>query len=172
MTGKTLLVVVDMQNDFISGTLGTSEAQAIVPRVKARVEQQLAEGQEVVFTQDTHYENYMDTLEGKKLPVMHCQKGTEGWKLEDSLAAFPGKRFEKTAFGSVELARYVQTEEFDRIELLGLCTDICVIANALLMKTVLPGTPIFVRADCCAGVTPESHENALKAMQMCQVEII
>lgn len=172
MTGKTLLVVVDMQNDFINGTLGTPEAQAIVPRVKARAEKQLADGQELVFTQDTHYENYMDTLEGRKLPVMHCQKGTEGWKLEASLAELSGKRVEKSAFGSTELARYVQTEEFDQIELLGLCTDICVIANALLLKTVLPGTPILVRADCCAGVTPESHENALRAMQMCQIEVI
>lgn len=166
------MVVVDMQNDFIDGTLGTPQAQAIVPNVRARVQQQLAEGQEIVFTQDTHYENYMDTLEGRKLPVMHCQKGSEGWKLEASLEGISGKRFEKTTFGSVELARYVQTEEFDSIELIGLCTDICVIANAMLLKTVLSGTPILVRADCCAGVTPESHENALKAMQMCQIEVI
>lgn len=172
MTGKKLLIVVDMQNDFIDGSLGTPEAQAIVPAVRKRVEEYLADGQEIVFTLDTHYENYMDTLEGKKLPVLHCQKESEGWKLSASLAEFPGKRFEKPGFGSVELARYVQEKEYDSIELLGLCTDICVISNAMLMKAVLPGTPIAVKADCCAGVTPESHENALKAMQMCQIDVI
>lgn len=172
MTGKKLLIVVDMQNDFIDGSLGTPEAQAIVPGVKKRIEEYLAEGQDVVFTLDTHYENYMETLEGKNLPVMHCQKGSDGWKLASSLAEFPGQRFEKPTFGSVELARYVQRKEYDSIELLGLCTDICVISNAMLMKAVLPGTPVSVNAACSAGVTPESHENALKAMKMCQIEII
>lgn len=172
MTGKKLLIVVDMQNDFIDGSLGTPEAQAIVPGVKKRIEEYLAEGQDVVFTLDTHYENYMETLEGKNLPMMHCQKGSDGWKLAPSLAEFPGQRFEKPTFGSVELARYVQRKEYDSIELLGLCTDICVISNAMLMKAVLPGTPVSVNAACSAGVTPESHENALKAMKMCQIEII
>lgn len=172
MTGKRLLIVVDMQNDFIDGSLGTAEAQAIVPWVKKRIEEYLAEEQDVVFTLDTHYENYMETLEGKSLPVLHCLKGTDGWKLAPSLADFPGKRFEKPTFGSVELARYVQTKEYDSIELLGLCTDICVISNAMLMKAVLPGTPVSVNAACSAGVTPESHENALKAMKMCQIEVI
>ena len=172
MNEKKLLVVVDMQKDFIDGSLGTPEAQAIVPAVKKRIEEFVAEGQDVVFTLDTHYENYPETLEGKNLPVMHCLKGSDGWQLAEELQNFPGKRFEKPTFGSVELARYVQEREYDRIELLGLCTDICVISNALLMKTVLPGTPVAVNAGCCAGVTPESHENALRSMKMCQVEIV
>lgn len=172
MENRKLLVVVDMQKDFIDGSLGTPEAQAIVPAVKKRIEEYVAEGQDVVFTLDTHYENYMETLEGKNLPVMHCQKGSEGWQLAEGLENYPGKRFEKPTFGCVELARYVQAVEYERIELLGLCTDICVIANALLLKSVLPGTPIAVNEACCAGVTPESHENALKAMKMCQVEIV
>lgn len=172
MTGKRLLIVVDMQNDFIDGSLGTPEAQAIVPAVKARIKEYLAEEQDVVFTLDTHYENYMETLEGKNLPVLHCQKGTQGWELSPELAGYPGKRFEKPTFGSMELAGYLKEKEYDSIELLGLCTDICVISNAMLAKAVLPGTPVSVNAACCAGVTPESHENALKAMGMCQIEII
>ena len=172
MENRKLLVVVDMQKDFIDGSLGTPEAQAIVPSVKKRIEEYVAEGQDVVFTLDTHYENYMETLEGKNLPVFHCLKGSEGWQLAPELQNFPGKRFEKPTFGSVDLARYVQDREYERIELLGLCTDICVITNAMLLKTVLPGTPIAVNEACCAGVTPESHANALKAMKMCQVEIV
>lgn len=172
MTGKKLLIVVDMQNDFIDGSLGTPEAQAIVPAVKKRIEEYLAEEQDVVFTLDTHYENYMETLEGKNLPVPHCQKGTKGWELSPELSGYPGKRFEKSTFGSMELVGYLKEKEYDSIELLGLCTDICVISNAMLVKAVLPGTPVSVNAACSAGVTPESHENALKAMGMCQIEII
>lgn len=165
------MVVVDMQNDFIDGSLGTGEAQAVVPAVKAKIEAYRSDGQDVVFTVDTHYDNYLETLEGKNLPVKHCMKQTKGWELSPELNGFEGKRFEKSTFGSVDLARYVQEEEYDAVELVGLCTDICVITNALLLKTALPGTPISVDSACCAGVTPESHENALRAMKMCQVEI-
>lgn len=168
---KKLLVVVDMQNDFINGSLGTKEAEGIVSAVKAKIEQYEAEGEDVVFTMDTHYDNYMETPEGRKLPVQHCIQGTEGWKLSPELAGFQGKRFEKPTFGSVELARFVVNKDYQSIELVGLCTDICVISNALLLKTVLPGTDISVDTACCAGVTPESHRNAIEAMRMCQIDI-
>ena len=169
---KKLLVVIDMQNDFVDGSLGTEEAMKIVPEVQARIEQHKSEGQEVVFTMDTHYDNYLETLEGKNLPVEHCKKETEGWQLCSPLSGYEGKRFEKPTFGSVELAAYARDKDYDSIELVGLCTDICVISNALLLKAVLPGTPIRVRAAFCAGVTPESHRNALEAMKMCQIEVI
>lgn len=169
---KKLLVVVDMQNDFINGSLGTEEAGGIVPFVKDRVEEYTRERQEIVFTMDTHYDNYLETPEGKKLPVKHCIKGTEGWNLCPQLAGYEGRRFEKVTFGCMELAEYVRNREYISIELVGLCTDICVISNALLLKAVLPGTPISVRASCCAGVTPESHRNALQAMEMCQIDIL
>lgn len=160
-----------MQNDFINGSLGTKEAEGIVPAVKAKIEQYEAEGEDVVFTMDTHYDNYMETPEGRKLPVQHCIQGTEGWKLSPELAGFKGKRFEKPTFGSVELARFVGNKDYQSIELVGLCTDICVISNALLLKTVRPGTDISVDTACCAGVTPESHRNAIEAMRMCQIDI-
>ena len=169
---KKLLVVIDMQNDFVDGSLGTEEAMKIVPEVQARIEQHKSEGQEVVFTMDTHYDNYLETLEGKNLPVEHCKKETEGWQLCSPLSGYEGKRFEKPTFGSVELAAYARDKDYDSIELVGLCTDICVISNALLLKAVLPGTPIRVRASCCAGETPQSHRNALEAMKMCQIEVI
>lgn len=167
-----LLIVVDMQNDFIDGSLGTEEARGIVPRVAARVSEYLADGGEVIFTLDTHGDDYPDTLEGKKLPVKHCLKGSRGWELCSELAEIEGKRFEKDTFGSRECAEYVQKGNYSRIELVGLCTDICVISNAMLLKAFVPQTPVQVNAACCAGVTPESHQNALKAMEMCQIEII
>lgn len=168
---KKLLAVIDMQNDFVDGSLGTEEAQAIVPGVKALIEQYRDEGQEVVFTLDTHDGGYLDTLEGKNLPVAHCIKGTKGWELCSQLNEYEGKRFEKPTFGCIGLAEYVKEGDYGSVELVGLCTDICVISNALLIKAAVPNTPVSVRAGCCAGVTPESHENALKAMSMCQVRI-
>lgn len=168
---KKLLAVIDMQNDFVDGSLGTEEAQAIVPGVKALIEQYRDEGQEVVFTLDTHDGGYLDTLEGKNLPVAHCIKGTKGWELCSQLNEYEGKRFEKPTFGCIGLAEYVKEGDYESVELVGLCTDICVISNALLIKAAVPNTPVSVRAGCCAGVTPESHENALKAMSMCQVRI-
>lgn len=169
---KRLLVVVDMQKDFIDGSLGTREALAIVPRVKGKIEEYLAADNDVVFTLDTHEKNYLDTQEGKKLPVLHCIRGSEGWELHSSLKEFNGKRFEKSTFGSDKLSAYIKGKEYESIELVGLCTDICVISNALLLKAFAPETPIRVDSSCCAGVTPESHENALNAMKVCHIEII
>lgn len=169
---KKLLVVVDMQNDFVDGSLGTKEAEAIVLAVKEKIETYKARGDEVVFTMDTHHDNYLETLEGKSLPVKHCIEGSGGWELCPALEGFEGRRFEKPTFGSVLLAHYAEEGEYEGVELVGLCTDICVISNALILKAVLPGTPVRVDSACCAGVTPESHENAIKAMKMCQIEII
>lgn len=169
---KKLLIVVDMQKDFIDGTLGTKEAEAIVPNVKKKIEEYEAAGDEVAFTLDTHETAYLDTQEGKNLPVIHCIKGTEGWELAPSLKEFQGKQFEKNTFGSADLGEYVKGREYESIELIGLCTDICVISNALLIKAFLPETPILVDSSCCAGVTPESHGNALDAMKMCQIKVV
>lgn len=168
---KRLLVVVDMQNDFIDGSLGTKEAKKIVPGVVAKVKEYLNAGDEVVFTLDTHGEDYLDTQEGKKLPVKHCLKGTKGWELCPELAGTEGKRFEKDTFGSRNCAEYVAEGDYSTVELVGLCTDICVISNALLIKAFTPRTPVQVSPSCCAGVTPQSHQNALNAMAVCQIEI-
>lgn len=168
---KKLLVVVDMQKDFIDGSLGTKEAQEIVSAVAEKIEAYQAAGDEVVFTYDTHEENYLDTQEGKKLPVVHCIKGTPGWELDQALQKYEGKRFEKPTFGSRSLAEWASFQEFEEVELVGLCTDICVISNALLLKAYMPEMPVAVDASCCAGVTPASHNNALEAMKMCQIEI-
>lgn len=167
-----LLIVVDMQNDFIDGSLGTPQARQIVPAVAEKVRSYQEAGDQVVFTMDTHFENYMGTLEGKHLPVFHCVKGTPGWELCSQLEQFQGERFEKMTFGSRELAEYIAKREYDSIELAGLCTDICVISNALMIKAFVPGVPIQVDPRCCAGVTPQSHENALNAMKMCQIDIL
>lgn len=169
---KRLLIVVDMQKDFIDGSLGTMEAVSIVPNVKRKIEEYQAAGDEVIFTLDTHRENYLDSQEGKKLPVVHCVKETAGWELDDSLKDIQGKRFEKSTFGSVSLGEYVKEKEYKSIELVGLCTDICVISNALLVKAFLPETPVLVDSSCCAGVTVKSHENALEAMKMCQIQVL
>lgn len=166
-----LLVVVDMQKDFIDGALGTKEAQAIVPDVKEEIEN--FDG-DVVFTFDTHSSIYLQTQEGKNLPVEHCIKGTDGWMLDKAIEPLSaGKKcFEKPTFGSVELAEYVVRGNYKDVTLIGLCTDICVISNAMLIKAFLPEVKVSVKASCCAGVTPESHENALSAMKMCQINII
>ena len=167
---KKLLVVVDMQKDFIDGALGTTEAQEIVEKVKEKIENFNGD---VVFTLDTHAEIYLDTQEGKNLPVKHCIKGTAGWELDENLKELAqGRRiFEKPTFGSVELAEYVASKDYTEVELIGLCTDICVISNAMLIKAFLPEVKVAVDAVCCAGVTPKSHNNALSAMAMCQIEI-
>ena len=169
---KRLLIEVDMQKDIIDGSLGSPEAVAIVPKVKRKIEEYRAAGDEVIFTLDTHEENYLDTHEGKKLPVAHCIRGTAGWELDDSLKEFQGTSFEKNTFGSAVLGEYVKEREYESIELVGLCTDICVISNALLVKAFLPETPVIVDSSCCAGVTEKSHENALEAMRVCQIEIL
>ena len=167
-----ILIVVDMQKDFIDGALGTPEAVAIVPAVKALIEG--FEGS-VYFTRDTHFENYMQTEEGKHLPVPHCIKDTEGWQIHPALDALRKTApIDKVTFGSKELISLLaeQKEEIESITLCGLCTDICVISNALLIKAYYPEIPLYVVSSACAGVTPESHKNALAAMSMCQIGII
>ncbi len=169
---KKLLVVVDMQNDFIGGALGTQEAQNILPAVRARIADARKEGEEVAFTRDTHGEEYLSTQEGKNLPVPHCIAGTAGHEIAAGLCLAGERVFDKPAFGSIELAAYVKEGGFAAVELVGVCTDICVISNALLIKAFCPEAEVCVRAGCCAGVTPQSHQTALAAMRACQVKIL
>ena len=166
-----LLIVVDMQNDFIDGALGSPEALAIVPYVKEQIE--CFDGK-VFFTRDTHFENYMATQEGKNLPVPHCIQGTKGWEIRSELDALrKTDAIDKITFGSTQLIRVIEQEaEVESITFLGLCTDICVISNAMTVKAFFPEIPLAVDAKGCAGVTPESHRNALNAMKMCQIEIL
>ncbi len=168
---KNLLAVIDMQNDFVDGALGTPEAVAIVPAVEKLVREKLSDGWDVVFTRDTHFENYLDTSEGKKLPVKHCLKGTDGWQIVPSLLPFAQKVFDKNTFGSFELADYVSKNDFSSVLLAGVCTDICVISNAIIIKAKCPETKVSVKVNCCAGVSPASHLNAVSAMKMCQIDI-
>lgn len=167
------LIVVDMQKDFIDGALGTKEAEVIVPAVAARIQAARRDGEAILFTRDTHSKDYLNTQEGKNLPVAHCIYGTDGWQIDARLEVGDAAVIDKPAFGSLELAaRVAAIPELESVELIGLCTDICVISNAIILKARLPETPVFVRADCCAGVTPASHENALNAMKMCQIGIL
>ena len=165
---KKTLIVVDMQNDFIDMALGTAEAVAIVPAVTAKIESYVNLGDEVIFTRDTHEENYLSTPEGKKLPVPHCIKGTKGWQIADGLYVEGCKIIDKPNFGWP----HWDEERFEAVELVGLCTDICVVSNALIIKAMHPDAAVTVDSRCCAGVTPESHEAALKTMQMCQIDVI
>lgn len=166
------LIVVDMQKDFVDGALGTREAVAIVPAVVERIKAAKENGERVIFTRDTHQENYLETQEGRNLPVKHCIQGTDGWRFIPEVNDYVDLAFNKPTFGSPALGRYLAEQgDADQVTLIGLCTDICVISNALLVKAFLPEVPVIVEADCCAGVTPESHENALKAMQSCQIII-
>jgi len=167
-----LLIVVDMQNDFITGTLGSTQAQAVLSNVKTKIERYRQNGDNILFTRDTHQDNYLATQEGKYLPVAHCIEGTKGHLIADVLDTDGCEIFNKPAFGSLKLADKVAKGNYDEIELCGLCTDICVVSNALILKAQLPETTITVDARCCAGVTDESHEAALLTMQMCQVNII
>ena len=172
---KRFLIVVDMQKDFVDGALGTKEAEAIVPAVVKKI---AGFDGEIFATFDTHFENYMQTVEGKKLPVPHCIKGTDGWLLNDEVAAALGKKgftaVEKNTFGSVDLPGLIEKaadgEDF-AMEVIGLCTDICVVSNALLLKASFPEAPIAVDAACCAGVTPQAHEAALATMKSCQIDV-
>ena len=168
---KKILVVVDMQNDFIDGALGTPEAVAIVPYVKEKIES--FDG-EVLFTRDTHAENYMDTQEGRNLPVPHCIKGTAGWEIRAELDALRRtEAIDKLTFGSRDLVDVIAREgEIESITFVGLCTDICVISNAMVVKAFYPEIPLIVDARGCAGVTPESHARALEAMKTCQIKVV
>ena len=174
ITMRKILVVIDMQNDFVDGSLGTAEAEAIVENVKQKIRTYAPE--DVFATMDTHSEDYMNTQEGENLPVMHCIKGTEGWEIRSDIAALmPEARiYEKPTFGSTRLAADladIAREEEIQIELIGLCTDICVVSNALLLKATMPEVEISVDASCCAGVTPEKHLAALETMRSCQIQV-
>lgn len=163
------LIVIDMQNDFIDGALGTKEAQAIVPNVKKKIEKYKARGDEIIFTRDTHLVNYLETNEGKHLPVEHCIRGTYGWLISDEFDNGVGyPTIDKYTFGFDGWIHY----DFKEVELVGLCTDICVVSNALILKAMFPEINITVDASCCAGVTPESHKAALTTMKMCQINVI
>jgi nicotinamidase-related amidase len=179
-----ILIVVDMQNDFVNGCLGTPEAREIVPAVVDKVKNW--DGA-VLFTRDTHFDNYLETQEGKNLPVLHCIQGTHGWDIIDELKPFvtEDNTFDKPTFGSTRLMEYFNLEtdciwsynsdfgglDIESITLIGVCTDICVISNAMLLKAEMPEVPIIVDAYCCAGVTPISHTTALNAMRACQIRI-
>ena len=168
-----LLIVIDMQNDFIDKALGTKEAQAIVPNVALKIEKYRKEGNPVVFTRDTHQNNYLQTQEGKNLPVVHCIEGTYGWQITDKLDTKDSPIFNKPSFGSLELAEYTASlKNLEEIELVGLCTGICVISNAFILKAKLPEVKITVDSSCCACISPESHQTALNAMKLCQINVI
>ena len=172
---RKLLIVIDMQNDFIDAALGTKEAAAIVGPVKDKIRTYPAA--DVFATMDTHGENYMDTQEGRYLPVPHCIRGSEGWEIRPEIREVlkGAKIFEKPTFGSMELASYLKDlseKEPVELELIGLCTDICVVSNALLLKAAMPEVRISVDAACCAGVTPEKHAAALETMRSCQIQVI
>ena len=174
---KKVLVVVDMQNDFVDGALGTKEAIAIVPNVVKKIRE--FDGDEIFVTYDTHYDNYMNTLEGQKLPVPHCIDGSYGHELNAEVkAALAGRQYKdviKAGFGSFSISRGLKDrypgEEIE-VEMVGLCTDVCVVSNALIMRAGYPNARITVDASCCAGVTPETHEAALTTMRCCQIDVI
>lgn len=170
---RDVLLVVDMQNDFIDGALGTKEAVSIVPNVKKKIEEFNGI---VLFTRDTHFENYLETQEGKNLPVEHCIKGSKGWEIREELEQLrKTEAIDKVTFGSSELGMILrklnEEEAIGSITVIGLCTDICVISNVMIAKAFLPEVPIIVDAKCCAGVSVETHENALSAMEVCQVKV-
>ena len=164
---KKTLIVVDMQNDFINMALGTKEAEKIVPFVLAKIEEYKNNGDEIIYTRDTHEENYLETNEGQHLPVPHCIKGTKGWEIADGLYVDGSRVINKPNFGWKDWSK----ETFEEVELIGLCTDICVVSNALIIKAAFPEIKVSVDSVCCAGVTPESHEAALTTMRMCQIEV-
>lgn len=172
---KKLLIVVDVQNDFVDGALGTTEAQAIIPNVVSKIKNWDGD---IFCTQDTHREDYLSTREGRNLPIVHCIEGTNGHKINEDvfaeLCTYPRHlvAFNKYTFGSTALPEIIRPLGYDYIELVGLCTDICVVSNAMILKAHFPDIDIAVDASCCAGVTPESHNAALTTMRMCQISIM
>ena len=175
---KKIFIVVDMQKDFISGSLGSTDAQGIVDKVAEKIEEERKNGSEIIFTLDTHYENYPETLEGKKLPVSHCVENTDGWKLDEKLQPLVKDEKElviKPTFGSVHLAEDILKNKVDsdtEIELCGLCTDICVVSNALLLRAFFPNTRISVNSELCRGTSMENHNAALTTMKCCHIDVI
>lgn len=164
---RKTLIVIDMQKDFIDGSLGTKEAVFIVDKVKEKIKQYKENGDQIIYTRDTHPENYLETREGKYLPVVHCVKESEGWLIPEELRVEGCEVIDKPSFGYTGWEKY----NFEEIEIIGLCTDICVVSNALILKALYPEIKITVDASCCAGVTQESHKAALLTMKMCQIEI-
>lgn len=164
------LIVVDMQNDFITGSLGSNLATAIVPNVVEKVKNY--DGK-IIFTRDTHFDDYLQTQEGTKLPVIHCIKDTDGWQICDELKPYVNKTVDKVTFGSVDLPQIIKSygEKIEEIELCGLCTDICVISNAMILKAAFTEVKVIIDSKCCAGVTAESHNTALEAMKAVQIEV-
>lgn len=165
---KKTLIVVDMQNDFIDMALGTEEAVAIVPKVRAKIDEYQKNGDEIIFTRDTHGDDYLETPEGKKLPVPHCIKGSKGWEIADGLYVEGCRIIDKPNFGWPHWSR----EELECVEIIGLCTDICVVSNALIIKACFPNASVSVDAKCCAGVTVDTHNAALATMKMCQIDVV
>lgn len=165
---KKTLIVIDMQKDFIDGALGTKEAVAIVENVKKKIAEYQENGDEIIFTRDTHQKDYLNTNEGRYLPVEHCIEGTEGWQIQQGLEVPEAIYINKPTFGYLNWKEY----NLEEVEIIGLCTDICVVSNALIIKATYPEIKVTVDAGCCAGVTPESHTAALTTMKMCQVEVI
>lgn len=174
MKANKILIVVDMQRDFIDMALGTKEAQTIVDNVAAKVAEARAKGDKIIFTRDTHFDDYMETEEGRNIPVPHCIKGTVGWQIDERVgAAETDEIIDKVTFGAADLGLVLKEHLLiGEIELAGLCTDICVLSNAVLAKAAVPNVPLIVDAACCAGVTPKSHDTALEAMKAVQVKII
>ncbi|SHH42980.1 Nicotinamidase-related amidase [Butyrivibrio fibrisolvens DSM 3071] len=180
MGGKKIVVIVDMQNDFIDGALGSKEAPQIVEGCVKKVAKAYEDGDQVIFTRDTHYDDtYMNSEEGKNLPVVHCIEDSYGWNIASAFGNYTSNsvRLNKETFGSVQLGQRIaemcaRDKSIESVELCGLCTDICVISNALLIKAFNPNLPIYVDAACSAGVTPESHDTAIKAMEACQIHIL
>lgn len=167
------LIVIDMQNDFITGSLGTKEAEKIVPRVAKKITEYKKGENPVIFTRDTHHENYLETQEGKNLPVIHCIAGSDGWLISKELDSSGAKIFDKGTFGSLELSDYVSgLEGLSEVEIVGVCTGICVISNALILKAKAPEIKITVDSSCCACVNAETHKTALNAMRLCQINVI
>ena len=169
---STVLIVIDMQNDFIEGSLGTPEAVAITPRVFHKVEEYRMRGDRIIFTRDTHFLDYPNTLEGKHLPIPHCIAATKGWKITPGLFhEHTDDVIQKHSFGYSRWGEF-DFSNIDEIELVGLCTDICVVSNALILKATYPETEIYVDASCCAGTTPDNHKAALQVMKSCQINVI
>lgn len=165
------LIVVDMQKDFVDGALGTAEAVAILPRVREKIANYRAAGGRILFTRDTHQANYLSTTEGKHLPVEHCIEGTDGWQIYEGLADAEAYIINKPTFGYLNWTEHIMGDEELSIELIGLCTDICVVSNALILKALFPDAEILVDSSACAGVTPATHEAALATMRMCQIDV-
>lgn len=170
---RKTLVVIDMQHDFIDGALGTAEAVAIVPKVREKVEKYIAEGNNVIFTRDTHFEDYLETQEGKKLPVKHCLWRTPGWCIHKDIPSQYGVAIiDKQTFGFDDWSAYCDILDVEHIEVCGVCSDICVISNVLAIKASYPDAEVTVDASCCAGTTHENHKAALQVMKCCQVNVI